>query len=115
MSLPLGLCNFHEIARRQTRRLLEHGTGDFDIVVSRQLSDRLQRRIVDRRQPDAQLGQRPRFDLPDQMAQDLIENRDLVLIEFVAAAQKQIRDPPQRLEAALGRTGLYRGLEFIEQ
>src|SRR6202043_3108213 len=69
----------------------------------------------DRRQPPAQLGQRPGLDPVDQASDDVVEQRDLLARESIGRAEEQVGDAAQRLGAALGRAALDRILEIDDQ
>ncbi|MHC2439567.1 hypothetical protein ACVMB0_006942 [Bradyrhizobium sp. USDA 4451] len=85
---------------------------DADVVVPGQMLNHLKRRIVERREPLAELGARTRLDARDQEAQHVVEHLDLFIVEAVAVVQEQIGDLPQRLHALGRRPVPDRILEF---
>jgi hypothetical protein len=112
MLLALGPGDFDEIAGSQARGLGQDRTGDRDLVVPRQPPDHLDRRIVDRRQVPAQLDQSLGLDTLDQMAEDIVEQADLRLIEAIGIVEKKVGDAPKRFDAFLGRAAFDRVFEL---
>ena len=87
MRLALGLGDILEIRVVDTG-LLEHRAGDGDIVVLGQRGHHAVRRVRHRRDPPRQFGQRLDLDLLDQAADDVVEQRDVFIIEVGRAVQK---------------------------
>ncbi len=73
----------------------QHVAGDRDLVVPRQILDDLERCVVERRQPLAELGPGPRLDARDQQAQHVVEDLDLVVAETFAIVEEKVGDLSQ--------------------
>ena len=81
----------------------------------RQRAHHAGRRVGDRRDPAREFGQRLGLDLLDQGADDVVEQRDMVVVEAVGAVEKQRGDPPQRLGALFRRAVLHDVFELGKQ
>ena len=77
MRLALVLGDVHEVAIGKPR-LLEHRTGDRDVIVLGERADDAGRRVGDRRDAAREFGQRLRLDLLDQAADNVVEQRDVL-------------------------------------
>ncbi len=86
--------------------MLEHRAGDRDIVVLGERAHHAFRRVGNRRQPAREFGQRLGLDLLDQVADDVVEQRDMVVVEHGGAVDEQGRNAAQRLGAFLRRAVL---------
>ena len=73
----------------------QHVAGDRNLVVPCQILDDFERRVIERRQPLAQLGPGPRFDARDQEAQHVVEDLDLVVAETLSIIEEEIGDLTQ--------------------
>ena len=76
MRLALGLGDMYEIGIGELG-LLEQRTGDRDIVALGELAHHAGRRVGDRRDAPRKFGQRLGLDLLDQIADDVVEQRDM--------------------------------------
>ena len=83
MRLAFGLGQRHQIGIGDVAGF-EHRTGDGNIVIGGKLVDDAGRRIGNGRQAAREFGQCLRFDLDDQGADDVVEQRDMVVIELRA-------------------------------
>jgi len=74
----------------------EHVAGNGDLVVPCQILDDLERRVVERRQPLAELRPVPRVSTRAiNMAQHVVEDLDLVVAETLAVIDGKISDLSQ--------------------
>ena len=80
MRLALVLGNVQQVAIDKLR-LLQDRTGDRDVIVFRERADDAGRRVGDRRDTPRELGQRLGLDLLDQAADDVVEQRDVFVVE----------------------------------
>ena len=64
------------------------------------------RRIRHRREPAREFRQRLDLDFLDQVAHDVVEQRDVLVFEVHGAVEKQVGDPAQRLGPLFGRAVL---------
>ena len=87
MRLALGLGDIFEIRVVDTG-LLEHRAGDGDIVVLGQRGHHAMRRVRHRRDPPREFRQRLDLDFLDQAADDVVEQRDVFIIEVRARRPK---------------------------
>ena len=97
MRLALLLRDIDEVGRGQAARLAEHRARDRDLVVMGELADDLVRRLVDRGKPLRQLRTRFRLHAGDHVGEDVVEQRDLLVVELLRLEQEQIGHPPQRI------------------
>ena len=115
MRLALGLGDVHEVGIRH-RRLLQHRPGDRDVVVLGELADNTRRRIGHRRDTARQLRQRLGLDLLDQAADDVVEQRDMVVVEHaLAPSRNKVGDAAKRLGPLFRRAVLDDVFQFGKQ
>ncbi len=69
-------------------RLRQHRAGDRDVVVLGERAHRLRRRVRHRRDASRKFRQRLGFDLLDQAADDVVEQRHMFGRELVGALEK---------------------------
>ena len=81
MRLALGLGDVDKIEFGQALRLRENRARHLDVVVVRQVTHQLARRVANRRQAAGHFGARHGFDLGDEPAQHVIEQTDVVFAE----------------------------------
>ena len=96
-------------------RLVEYRLRDFDVVVEGEHVDDVRRRVGDRRQPVRQLGARLGLDRVDQAHHDVVEHADLLFGIARRAADEQIGDAREHLDAARIGAGGERGLELVDE
>src|SRR6185437_1621445 len=114
MCLALCLGDLHEVAVRKAR-LLEHGTGNLDVVVLGKGADDTSRRIRNRRDATRQFRQSLRLDLLDQTANDVVEQRHMRGIETGYAVEEQGGDAAECLRAFFGRAMLNDVFQFRKE
>src|SRR5262249_53376986 len=85
------------------------------IVIAREPPDHLERGVRYRRQTARKLGKRPRLDLDDEAAQDIVEQPDMALVVAASPLDEELGDPPQRVGAPGRRTVLQHVFEFRDQ
>jgi hypothetical protein len=76
--------------------------------------DDLERGVVDRGQPLAELGPGAGLDPRDQQAQHVVEDLDLFFAETLPVIHEQVRHPPQGCDAFGGRSAVYRIFQFAD-
>ena len=96
-------------------RLLEHRSRYVDIVVDGQRANHPRRRVRHRCDAMRQFGKRLGFDLLDQVADHVIEQRDMIVSKVIGAAEEKRGDSTQRFGAALGRAMLNDVFELRDQ
>ena len=79
------------------------------------MRDHAERRVGDRRQPAREFGQRLGLDLLDQAADDVVEQRDVFVVESRGAVEKQAGDAAQRFGALFRRAVLDDLFQFGKQ
>ena len=106
MCLTFALGNFDQRLVVEALRQSEQGAGYGDVVVLRQLTHDTGRSIVHRRKLYRKLGACFGFDLGNQLAEDVVEKLNMIVIEVRGAIDKQIGDPLQRRGALFPRAVL---------
>ena len=115
MGLSHGGGDIDEIAGVKPSRLRQHRPGDLDVLVARQAADGLDRRIVDRGEPAAELDQGLALDLADQEAQDVVEHLDLLVVQALGVVEEEVGHPPQRLDAVFQEVVFDRPFELGDE
>ncbi len=115
MTLRLGVGDFDEIAVGKTRGLRQDRRRHRDIVVSGELPNDVVGRLMDRCKAPAELLERLSLDPLDEVAQDVVEHVDLLIVEPVRIGNKQVGDPPQRIDAFVLGAALDRVLKLRNQ
>ena len=90
----------------------QHLAGDRDFVVPCEILDDFERRVVERRQPLAELGPRPRLDACDQQAEHVVKDLDLVFAETFAVIEEEVGHLPQGFDPPGRRSASYGIFEF---
>ena len=91
MGLALGFGDLDKVAVRERIGSSENRAGDLDVVVMRQPADDPGWGAIDGSEPAAELDQRLALDLLDQVAHQLVEQRDVIVGVGIGASQEQIR------------------------
>jgi hypothetical protein len=99
MSLRLGVSDFDEIAVGQARGLRQDRRRHRDIVVSGELPNDVAWRLIDRCKAPAKLLERLSLYPLDEVAKDIIEHIDLLIVEPIRIGNEKVGDPPQRIDA----------------
>jgi hypothetical protein len=115
MRLAPGRRNLDEIAGGKPPRLRQHRSRNLDVLVPRQAPDRLDRRIVDRSKPFAELDQGFALDPADQKAQYIVEDFDLIVVQSIGVVEEEVGNPPQRVGPVFQGVVLDRQFEFGEE
>ena len=105
MRLALGLGDADQLGIGNTR-LLEHRLGDGHIVAAGEPGDDTDRRIGNRGEPAREFRQRLGLDFLDQIADDVVEDGDMLVVESGGAVEKQAGDAAQGFRPLLGRAVL---------
>ena len=88
MRLAVVACDVDQVGFPQTRRLLQNGCGNGDVLISRQPPHHPYRRILHRCQAARQLDARLRFDLLGKAGEHLVEHAHMLIIEPAGALEK---------------------------
>jgi hypothetical protein len=99
VALGFGVGDLDQIAVAQPARLRQDRLRHRNVVVAGELADDFDGRIVERSKPLTELRERFAFDPLDQMAQDIIEHVDLLVVEAIGIGDEQIGNAPQRIDA----------------
>jgi len=113
--LALGRRAFQKDVLRERREPGQDRPRDLDVLVPRQAADGLDRRIVDRGEPPAELDQGLALDLADQEAQDVVENLDLLVVQALGVVEEEVGHPSQRLDAVFQEVVLDRPFELGDE
>ena len=115
MRLALGPRDIDQVGLGQPRRLLQHGTGNSDVVILGEPPHRFDRSIAHGRELMSKLGARLGLDFRDQAGENAVEQTDVVLVEMLRAVEEERCDPLQGPRAPLGRAVLEDFLQFGDQ
>ncbi|HMG79480.1 MAG TPA: hypothetical protein VK591_12415 [Xanthobacteraceae bacterium] len=115
MGLRLGAGDFDEIAVGQARGLRQDRRRHRDIVVSGEPTNDVARRLIDRGKAPAELLERFALYPLDEVAQDVIEHIDLLIVEPIRVGNKKVGDPPQRVDTFVLGAALDRVLKLGDQ
>ncbi|MEJ0076929.1 MAG: hypothetical protein WDO17_16085 [Alphaproteobacteria bacterium] len=72
-----------------------------NLIVVGEMTDDLGRRLIDRGEALCELGARLRLHPLNHVGEDVVEERDLLLIELLRRDQEKVRHPPQRIHTLL--------------
>ena len=123
MRLALAGGDLHQLAVIEARGFLQHGAGDADLVIVGEAAHHGRRRLRDRRELRADLGQRDacahvgdgaQLDGADQAFEHVVEQRDLLVVEAAGGSQEQVGDAPGRLQPLFRRAGPNRGFDLVD-
>ena len=89
--------------------------GHRDVVVAGERAHHAGRCVLRRGKAARQFGQGLGLDLFDQVADDVVKQRDMGIVEARGAVEEQAGDAPQRLGALLGGAMLDDIFQFGEQ
>src|SRR5580698_2984151 len=98
MALRLGAGDFDEIAVGKARGLRQDRRRHRDIVVSGELPNDVAWRLIDRSKAPAKLLERFSLYSLDEVAQDVVEYIDLLVVEPIYIGNKKVGNPPQRID-----------------
>jgi hypothetical protein len=112
MALRLGVGDFDEIAVGKARGLRQDRSRDRDIVVSGKLPDDVAWRLIYWCKAPAKLLERFSLYPFDEVAYDVIEHVDLLIVEPIRIGNKKVGDPPQRIDAFVLGAALDRVLQL---
>ncbi len=115
MTLRLGAGDFDEIAVGETGGLGQDRRRHCDVIVSGELPNDVAWRLIDRRKAPAELFERFSLYTLDEVAQDVIEHIDLLIVEPVRIGDKEVGDPPQRVDTFVLGAALDRVLKLGNQ
>src|ERR1700753_1972523 len=113
MILSLVPGDLHQRPGGQAPRTRQYGAGDRDLVVPRQAFDNPRRSIGHRRKDGAEFGLHPAFDACDEMAQNVVETLDLLLVQALRVVEEKVRDLPKRFDPLGGGAASDGLLQFI--
>ncbi|WP_249142329.1 hypothetical protein [Bradyrhizobium sp. AUGA SZCCT0160] len=112
MVLPLAAGDLDQRFDADAAGMGEHLASDRDFIVPCEVLNDLERRIVERCQPLAELGSRPCLDASDQKAEHVVKHLDLVFAEAFAVIEEEIGDLTQGFDASGWRSTPYGIFEF---
>src|ERR1700719_938048 len=115
MALRLGVGDFDEIAVGKARGLRQNRRRYRDIVVSGELPNDVTWRLIDRCKAPAELLERFSLYPLDEVAKDVIEHIDLLIVERIGVGNKKVGDPPQRVDPLVLGAALDRVLKLGNQ
>ena len=115
MRLAFALCRLDERSVIEPIRLRQHGGGDLDRVVERQRSDREGRRCVDRREAVGEQRLGGHFDVRNQTLEDVVKQRNLLVVVVDRTVKEEIGHAPQRLDPTCHGPVHKRSLQLVEQ
>ncbi|MGA8498331.1 MAG: hypothetical protein WB764_22785 [Xanthobacteraceae bacterium] len=115
MGLRLGAGDFDEIVVGKARGLRQDRRRHRDIVVAGEPPNDVGRRLIDRCKAPAEFLECFALYALDEVAQDVIEHIDLLIVEPVRVGNKQVGDPPQRVDTFVLGAALDRVLKLGNQ
>ncbi len=112
MFLALGLRDLDQVPGAQPRGFDQHGSGDGDLFVPREVTDHGRRRLgngcelgaqLGQRDASADIGERPQFDGGNQALENVAEQPDLLVAKTSGRRHKQRREALGGLHAFFRR------------
>ncbi|HEY3795491.1 MAG TPA: hypothetical protein VGM09_27015 [Bradyrhizobium sp.] len=115
MWLRLGVGDFDEIAVGEARGLRQDRSRHRDIVVSGELANDVGWRLIDRGKPPAELLERFALYALDEVAKDVVEHVDLLIVKPIRIGNEKVGNPAQRIDAFVLGAALDRVLKLGNQ
>ena len=112
MRLGFAVGDFDQILVAEPGRVRHDWLGNRDVIVPGELLHHIERRVADRPEPGAELGDGRALDLADQTSKDAVKQFDLLFVEPIRGADKQIGDTPHRVDAFIRGAAFDRVLQL---